>query len=341
MAHQIQSMVFRDGDWVSQSVDVYRVNARAQQQADTKMQESDPKPQNNIPSLGILSRTVFASPFIKFVFSASIRNKHLNDVVFVGEDAVHINEIQAYGHLRRAATKSDFTGRILNARVFGEPHKFEIHTEWGKPWHRAAVHSGRRSSSGTDADAFPPQVIVLTLSSRALMFLWAQQMPVGSICFRQKVFRLPAGTSRQDRFGAFLAVDPKCRAIAVAAPEGRFILYKTKTLDQWRDSARAEEDVLPIVDERMISFQGRIMHMEFLSRSKEDEHHVVLLFILSHNGKTKITCYDWDCRTELITACARAERVAVDAGKAQIQNTFSVSPADFSRGPQPFATHSS
>jgi hypothetical protein len=316
MEHQVQGLVFENGEWVSRPVDVYRLIARAQQQEDTGMREPISKPQNKVPKLGILSRTVLASPFIKSVLSANIRHKKLNDVVFVGEDSVHIKEIQAYGHLRHAATKSDFTGRILAAKVFGEPRKVQVHTEYGKPWKKAAVHAERRSFTAHETDALPPEIIVLTLSSRTLMFLWARQTQTGSVHFHQKTFGLPAGTSRHDRLGSFLAVDPKCRAIAVAAPEGRFILYKTRSLDTWRENVRTGRDTTPIEDERLIHIQGRVMHMEFLSPAKiGDEAHVVLLFVLVHNGRTKITCYDWDCRTDLSTAFARAERVSVVAGK--------------------------
>jgi hypothetical protein len=317
MEQQVQGLVFENGEWVSRPVDVYRLIARAQQQEDTEMREPVSKPQNKVPKLGILSRSVFASPFIKSVLSANIRHKTLNDVVFVGEDSVHIKEIQAYGHLRHAATKSDFTGRILAAKVFGEPRKVQVHSEYGQPWNKAAVHAKRRSFTADEADALPPEIIVLTLSSRTLMFLWARQTQAGSVSFHQKTFRLPAGTSRQDQLGSFLAIDPNCRAIAVAAPEGRFMLYKTKSLDTWREHIRTERDATPIEDERLVYLQGRVMHMEFLSPTKVgDEAHVVLLFVLVHKGRTKITCYDWDCNTDLSTATARAERVSIDAGKS-------------------------
>jgi hypothetical protein len=317
MEQQVQGLVFENGEWVSRPVDVYRLIARAQQQEDTEMREPISKPQNKVPKLGILSRSVFASPFIKSVLSANIRHKTLNDVVFVGEDLLHIKEIQAYGHLRHAATKSDFTGRILAAKVFGQPRKVQVHSEYGQPWNKAAVHAKRRSFTADEADALPPEIIVLTLSSRTLMFLWARQTQTGSVSFHQKTFRLPAGTSRHDQLGSFLAIDPNCRAIAVAAPEGRFMLYKTKSLDTWRKNIRTERDATPIEDERLVHLQGRVMHMEFLSPTKVgDEAHVVLLFVLVHKGRTKITCYDWDCNTDLSTATARAERVSIDTGKS-------------------------
>ena len=316
MEHQVQGLVLVDGEWVSRPADVYQIMARAQQQADTEMREPELKPQNQVPELGILSRTVFASPFVKFVLPANIRHKKLNDVVFLGENSVHLKEIGAYGHLRHAATKSNFTGKIVAARKFGEPRKVEVSTEYGAPLKRAAVHAERRSLGSDEPDVLPPEVIVLTLNTRTLMFLWARQTRTGSVGFRQKTVRLPASTSRHDRLGAFLAIDPKCRAMAVAAPEGRFILYKTKTMDEWREDVRSGRDGVPIVDERLFSIQGRIMHMEFLSPGTgQDDSHVVLLFVLAHGGKTKMSCYDWDARHDLSTASARAERVSVDPGK--------------------------
>ena len=161
----------------------------------------------------------------------------------------------------------------------------------------------------------PPEVIVLTLTNRSLAFLWAQSTQSGAVTFTQKTIRLPASTSRTDRFGTFLAIDPKRRAIAVAAHDGRFILYKTKSMESWRAESRTSIDSTPIEDERIMGLDGNIMHMSFLSSGGGvDDYHVVLLFIIAHQGKTKITCFDWDCREDLIKATPRTERVLVDYG---------------------------
>jgi hypothetical protein len=103
--------------------------------------------------------------------------------------------------------------------------------------------------------------------------------------------------------------------MAVAAYEGRFMLYKTKSMQTWREELQNGDDTIPIEDERIVPIEGRIMHMEFLSSAVEqDDYHVVLLFIVVHQGLTKITCFDWDCRYDLSTATARTERVSVDLG---------------------------
>ncbi|KAF2259003.1 hypothetical protein CC78DRAFT_86710 [Lojkania enalia] len=316
MAHQIQQQVLVDGEWVSRPVDVYQLMARAQQQTDARTRESvaDQDPEFEIPLVGILSKTVFDSPFVQFILPANIRHKNQNDVVFVGEYSVHLKEVCAYGHLRHVATKADFKGRILAAGVFGETRKAEANTEHGTLFKRTAVHAKRRSTMDDEADALPPKVVVLTLDTRTLMFLWAESNRTGNTRFRQKTIRLPSGNSRYERLGSHLAVDPKCRAIAVAAHEGGFMLYKTKSIDKWREEVRSGGDAVPVEDERFIPAEGCIMHMEFLSPGldKADDHHVILMFILAHRGKTKMTCFDWDTRHDLSTATVRAERVSVD-----------------------------
>lgn len=148
------------------------------------------------------------------------------------------------------------------------------------------------------------------------MFLWARHAPTGSTTFVQRTVSLPASTSVFDRLGHFLAIDAKRRAMAVAAQEGRFILYKTKSMDVWQNEARSGLSTTPIEDERIIPIEGRIMHMDFLSSAAgQDKFHVVLLFIVVVQGRTKMTCFDWDCREDLSKASVRTERFVVDLGR--------------------------
>jgi hypothetical protein len=313
MNHQVQNYVLVDNEWVSRPVDVYQAMAQARD-SDSDMPEATVEPSTQLPELGILSRTVFASPLFKFVRPANIRHKHLNDIVLVGNDAIHLKEIRDYGRLRHVATKSDFKGRILTAKVFGNPR--EVPLSVGSPLPKKQVlHRGRRSMTGDDEDVLPPEVIVLTFTTRTLMFLWARQAQNGSVSFVQRTVSLPAATSSFERFGAYLAIDPKCRAMAVAAYEGRFILYKTKSMERWRKEVREGSATTPIEDERIIPIDGRIMHMDFLSSAaRQDDFHVVLLFIVALHGKTKIICFDWDCREDLSKATVRTERFLVDLG---------------------------
>ncbi|KAH5331291.1 hypothetical protein HBI39_196210 [Parastagonospora nodorum] len=311
MNHQVQTSVLVNNEWVSRPVDAYQFMAQARE-SDGDMPKSTAKPRNQVPELGILSRTVFASPLFKSVRPANVRSKDLNDIVLIGEDAVQLKEIHDYGRLRHVATKSDFKGRILAARVFGDPREIPVSVASPLPKQRP-WHQGRRSTTGEEECVLPPEVLVLALTNRTLMFLWARHTRKGAVTFSQRAVRLPAGASQFDRFGTFLAIDPKQRAMAVAAQEGRFILYKTKSMQKWRKELRNGMDTTPIEDERIMPIEGRVMHMEFLSSGlAQDEFHVVLLFVIALQGKTKMTCFDWDCRQDLSTAAVRTERVAVD-----------------------------
>ncbi|KAF3041985.1 hypothetical protein E8E12_009877 [Didymella heteroderae] len=315
MNHQLQGLVLVNNEWVSRPLDVYQIMARAQQD-DTDMKDPIVKLAGHphVPGYGILSRTVLPSPLCRFILPANIRHKDLNDIVLVGEDSVHLHEIHDYGRLRHIAVKTNFNGRILTARVFGDPREVRVSRIVGSQLSNVqTISRARRSPTRTDGQDLPPELIVLTLTSRTLMFLWAQHSATGRVIFQQKTVKLPAGSSRFDRLGQYLAVDTKCRALAVAAYEGRFMLYKTKPMKAWRNEPRDGADTIPIEDERVFPIEGTVMHMEFLSTAgAEDDYHVVLLFIVAHQGLTKLTCFDWDCRFDLGTATARTERVSVD-----------------------------
>jgi hypothetical protein len=88
-------------------------------------------------------------------------------------------------------------------------------------------------------------------------------------------------------------------------------------MERWRKEVRESSGpATPIEDERIISIEGRIMHMDFLSSGGgSDDYHVVLLFVVVIDGSTRLSCFDWDCRQDLSKATARAERVWVESGK--------------------------
>ncbi|KAF1838911.1 hypothetical protein BDW02DRAFT_620079 [Decorospora gaudefroyi] len=314
MDHQAQVLTLVDGDWVSRPLDPYHVMANAQQH-DIEMPDTATGPTYEPPEYGLLSQTIIATPLSKLILPANIRHKDLADIVMVGEDSLHLKEISAYGHLRHVASKTDFTdGRILAAKVFGEPREIPKAKGVGLPLPKNyRKHRPRRPTSADEEHVPPPEVVVLTLSTRTLMFLWARHTHTGTTMFNQATIKLPAGSSRFDRLGTYLAIDPKCRAIAVAAHEGRFILYKTKSMDRWRKDVReSSEPTTPIEDERIIPIKGRIMHMDFLSSGgSQDDYHVVLLFVVVHENRTRLTCFDWDCRQDLSKATARAELVSI------------------------------
>ncbi|KAF1976560.1 hypothetical protein BU23DRAFT_455784 [Bimuria novae-zelandiae CBS 107.79] len=312
MDFQVQGSVLVDGEWVSRSADVYHIMSSAQLHEDVDMDDVATAQPLAPPEIGILSKTVINSPLYTTIIPANIRHKDVDDVVFVGEDFVQLKEICDYGHLRHVATKSDFKGKILAARAFGNPRKVQINTSEQNPLlKRTSLHRPRRSTTGEEMDILPLEVIVLTLSTRTLMFLWARDSNVGPATFVQKTIQLPTSASRFNRPGQFLSIDPRCRAIAVAAAEGCFMLYKTKTMDIWRRDLEAGRDEVPVVEEAQFAIDGRIMHMEFLSPGTDDDPHVILIFIIVHEGNTKVASFDWDFRNTLGTP-SRPTRSVLD-----------------------------
>ncbi|RMZ70134.1 thermotolerance [Pyrenophora seminiperda CCB06] len=264
-----------DGEWVSRPLDPYHIMANARQQ-DTETQNAAPKATTQVPEYGLLSQTVISSPLNKLILPANIRHKDLTDIVIVGEDVIHLKEIRDYGRIRHVASKTEFNGgHILTAKVFGDPREIPKSKTAGFPSSKHHIKP-RPRTTGEEENFLPPEVVVLTLSNRSLMFLWARQMHTATVRFCHRTVRLPAGSSRLDRLGSFLAIDPKFRAIAVAAYEGRFILYKTKSMERWRrEWQQGNETATPIEDERIISLEGQIMHMDFLSSWTQDEHHIL------------------------------------------------------------------
>jgi hypothetical protein len=314
---QASVLTLVDGEWVSRPLDPYRIMASAQQE-DTEIRNTTIRPTTQVPEYGILSQIVIATPLNKLILPANIRHKDLTDIVMVDEDSLHLKEIRDYGHIRHVATKTDFKGRILAAKVFGDPR--EVPKTKGFAVTLPKNHRKpreRRSTTSDEERVLPPEVVVLTLSTRTLMFLWADHTHTRASTFNQSSIKLPAGSSRFDCFGAFLAIDPKCRAIAVAAHEGRFILYKTKSMEDWRrDDKESNKPTTPITEERIIQIDGCIMHMEFLSSgSGVDDYHVVLLFVVVLDGKTRLTCFDWDCRYDLNKVTARTEKYILDGSR--------------------------
>jgi len=249
---------------------------------------------------GLLTKTLVSTPYTKFILPAKIRHSGFDDVVFIGENVVHLKELRADGSLRHVLSKVDLKGKVLAAKVLATSQ---------------TKQSPFEANLADDEYVIPPEVIVLILDSCELMFLWTEKAGTG-FKFRHTALRMPYGKTRRGQPISLLAVDPKSRAIAVAFSEDKFMLYKTKSADEWANDNRHGRDTVPIEEEKLIQCPGRMMHMDFLAPgAAEDDSHVILLFILAHSGRTKISCYDWDSRCPLTTATPRAERLSVDFGK--------------------------
>ncbi|KAL1615403.1 hypothetical protein SLS54_009057 [Diplodia seriata] len=283
----LQTGVFENGQWVTRRVSIQDILQQNSQREST--QEQLPfKPPMEQPVVGLLSRTVLQSPVVNWIIPARIRNREKNDVVFIGEDFIQLKEILPNAHLEHVSTKADFGSRIRAARVFGEPRKF-IHPPMTE-----------KAQIPLDIDwneLVPPQILVLTLESQELLFLFARPRRDGSIEWKESCIPLSPDASLLEQPGRHLAVDPRSRALAVGAAESSIFIYAAKTMDELRSNISHDtQNWTPLKSERPVAIPGTILKMEFLYPEPDDEHHVILLVVYSRDGKTRMSCYDWDNR---------------------------------------------
>ena len=194
------------------------------------------------PTLGLLTRTLIESPVIKWIIPARVRHSSKNDVVFIHGNSVQIKELRKEGgqgensYLEDVAVKNDFDSTIRAARVFGLPRTYE---------------TGEPRPSGIDAivkkefpespepepilhPELPPQILALTLESMKLVFLCAFH-DNREVHFSTSYRHLAPAKSHSEQLGEHLAVDPRSRAMAVAANEGSFYFYALKHINDLRE----------------------------------------------------------------------------------------------------------
>lgn len=173
------------------------------------------------PIWGLLTKTVVRSPVIKSIIPARVRHRSKNDVVFVYEDFIEIKEIVGGERteedplsdvsLDNTLIKRDFDSCILAAKVFGLPRQPKVPRYPGRFWDEEYKPE---ASPETKPDPFreheiPPQILVLTLASRILVFLFAYYDVHEEIHFLSSTKQLPAQIPLIEELGVHLAVDPK------------------------------------------------------------------------------------------------------------------------------------
>ena len=183
------------------------------------------------PVLGVLTRTLVRSPVIKLIIPARIRHTSpKNDVIFVRNDSVEIKEVVSvngdvggqYAYLRDIIDKTDFDSSIRSARILGRARQYEKVEEY--------------QDIPSQPMEMPPQILALTLESSKLVFLCAFYDWGNHLRWLSSYRILPDhAQSYSKRLGEHIAVDPKSRAMAVAANEGSFVLYALMPMDQLKE----------------------------------------------------------------------------------------------------------
>ena len=244
----------------------------------------------------ILTKTIIPSPVIRWILHARIRRSAWNDVVFVGDDFIHIKQVKDDGTIQHIATKNNFDGEIRAANVFKNRKEHP-----NEDFFLTAVNGEHADGN----DILPPQCLVLALSSNDLVFIWLATNEDGSHRFVQQSCPLPAFDKALYQPGQHLAVDPQSRAIAVAAYEREVVLYSAKSKEKIQSELRdGRSDWCPVSASRPLQIHGTIQHLDFLipptdDQGWENEDYIILLLIVVDEGKTRAIRIEWQASSDL------------------------------------------
>lgn len=161
-----------------------------------------PRPQGVTGLFGILTQTVVPSPVIQWILPARLRSKQCNDVVFVGQQRIQIKEAAPGGYLEDVTENTDFSGSIIQAKV--------LNVSTNLPWESQVRTSDVAAKTGIDPallDNLPPQILVLTLDLKQIIFLCCAPLDQGAFITSRRP--LPVNVSLPEKFGRHVAVDPK------------------------------------------------------------------------------------------------------------------------------------
>lgn len=191
--------------------------------------------------IGVLKRTLIKSPVIKSIIPARILHASHNDVIFVRSDSIEVKAvIENYPnpYLQDIICKADFDSDIRSARILGRPRTYQ---KVEKSEENVLVEEDKPPRTPYRQPSFippeiPPHILALTLESSKLIFLCAFYDWTGHPQWLSSYRVLPNHAhSYSKRLGEHIAVDPKSRAMAVAANESCFALYALKSMDQLRE----------------------------------------------------------------------------------------------------------
>ena len=214
-----------------------------------------------LPVLGVLTRTLVKSPVIKFVIPARIRHTSpKNDVIFVRSDSVEVKEVipkdkegengdkkgGVSAYLKDIIDKADFDSSIRSARILGRTRPYEKLRTSPDDELRSSPYDELRTSPYEQLRDYqdipskpmelPPQILALTLESSKVVFLCAFYDWGNHIRWLSSYRILPDhAQSYSKQLGEHIAVDPKSRAMAVAANEGSFVLYALMPMNQLKE----------------------------------------------------------------------------------------------------------
>ena len=165
---------------------------------------------------------------MKSIIPARVRHRSKNDVIFVYDDYIVIKEIVGGERiednpfsdisLNDVAAKKDFDSSIQAVRILGQQRKPKSSRFPGKYWSspNGPQNPPEIKQEPIDEIEVPPQILVLSTSSRILIFLFAYLDVYEEVHFISMTWPLPAQVSVTEELGVHLAVDPKYLPTAIS-----------------------------------------------------------------------------------------------------------------------------
>ncbi|KAF2668793.1 hypothetical protein BT63DRAFT_285589 [Microthyrium microscopicum] len=241
------------------------------------------------PRIGLFHRTLVNSPCTRQILTARIRHRHLNDLIFVGENFITIKTVDPSDTTPRlvtVGTKNDFRSRIRAAAIIGEQYvpKQGLATKVTAPLD----------------DVFPPNILILSLENSEILFLVAdKKLENGNLQFYQScVYGTPVRNTLFNEPGAYIAVDNRCNVIAVAALGG---LVEIVLLKSWAEIAeefqRNRKNWCAVRRSRSLSdtpLNGTILKIAFLNSGEKDENGSLLAVVQRVRDHTRLSCWQGD-----------------------------------------------
>ena len=205
----LETRVLVNGQWTTRNVDIHHILAQSRissQEQDTEISAETMNP----PVIGVLTRKLVQSPVVKFIVPARIRHKDKNDVLFISEDFIEIKELLHDGHLQDVMGRADFGSKIRSARAVGNPTRPAVSPE------ATGIDAIVKMEDVKPVEAkenplhtLPPQILVLTLESNTLVFLFADCGLTNQYRFVTYSRPLAEHVQHTKRPGKLIAIDPQ------------------------------------------------------------------------------------------------------------------------------------
>ena len=155
---------------------------------------------------GILSQTLVPSPSVRWILPGRLRSPIHNDVVFVGDNFIQLREFHYNGPLADVTAKINVGYHILSAKILSAdtvPVPFLEQVKEQNMEDERFVINGK--PVGND---MPPQILLVTVSTGHLLFLYAKTVSPGDVRFQCGKFYISREQVVHTSRGGEIAVEP-------------------------------------------------------------------------------------------------------------------------------------